>query len=456
MTEPDVLVVGGGFAGLCCAAEALRQGASVALISETPEIAWNMRPRNVAGNVGWVQHPIWNAAWGGGWWYQLARDLDISVEFEFTPPINVILCAEDGTNSVSEVSCNTSAIGVVEVLERIAPIPIDSFRDELNVTLRAGLAIPYDELLSMADMPLSQWLQDRKAGPEVTGLFAALAGLWMFSDPESAMRDASVFGLFGALRCIQNSEAPVVTIKPEPWTGLALPLATKIEELGGIIHRGRKVASIDVHNGEAIGVTLKDGQRLTGKQIAYAGGVTRLKSLLQSPPPDVAAAIEYADRQVLRELEVFAVLNKPVITVNGYTLIMDSSFGFRAYVSPLHALGPWSTQPGKQFIIAEALMQPEEYDRLGREAVLEYLHGVLEDVFPGYRDALEATELLTHQYLWTASMTHGPKLPRTSSEIEGLWFVGDGSSPVYSIGIENAAGAGINGAREIVNQLPQD
>jgi phytoene dehydrogenase-like protein len=451
-----VLAVGAGFGGVCCAAEAVRKGASVALVAETPEVAWNIRTRTVAGNVGWMQHPSWGAAWwGGGWWYQLAGALDVSVEFEFTPPINVVLCAQDGSHTVTRLAFNTSARGVVDVLERLAPIPIDSFRDELLDTLRDALALRPEELSALADVPLSQWLQDRKASPELMGLFAAFAGLWMFSTPEEGMRDISVFGVISAIRIMQNAEMPVVTIVPDPWRGLALPIAAKVEELGGTIHRGRRVASIDVDNGQATGITFRDGQRVTAKHVAYAGGTRRLKSLLATPPPDVAAAIEYADQTDLREVDLFAVLGKPVITVNSYTMIIDSSFKFRAYISPLHALGPWSTQPGKQFIIVESVMQPDEYERLGREGALRNLAEVLEEVFPGYHDAVEATDVLVHRHLWQGSMTHGPKLPRTSPGVKGLWFVGDGSSPVLAIGLEYAAGAGILGAREILEHLPK-
>ncbi|HVW34335.1 MAG TPA: FAD-dependent oxidoreductase [Acidimicrobiia bacterium] len=451
----DVVVVGGGMAGLCCAGELVRQGASVALIAETPEVAWNIRTKNVAGNVGWMQHPVWNAAWGGGYWFQLVRALGIPVQFEFTPPITLILHGDSPAAGTTKLPFETSAPGLVDTLGLISPIPIDPVRDELVELFQAGLEMDFATLSAMAEVPLATWLAERKASPVAQAILFAMAGAWLFTTPDVGAEHISVFGLFGAVRIMQCAEAPVLTIKPDPWTGLALPIAAKIEALGGVIHRGTKVEQVLIEGDRATGVRLADGRTVEGRAVAIAAGASRIPALLDPMPEEVREAVDYARLLDLKEIDLFAVLREPVITVDTYTLVMDpANFKFLLYLSPLHALGPWSTKPGKQFIIVEALMAVEEYDRLGgREAVLARTADLLEELFPGYHDAVEATDVLVHRHLWQSSMTHGPKLPRRSAAVPGLYFVGDGSRPVLSIGIEYAAGAGILGAGDILADL---
>lgn len=452
--EFDVVIVGAGMAGLCCAAEIARNGGRVALIAETPEVAWNVRTKEVAGNVGWMQHPVWNAAWGGGYWYPLVRELDIPVQFDFVPPMTLILHGDSSPAARTELRFETSASGLVDILAKISPIPIDGIRDELIRLLHAGLQLDYQTLLALADTPLSVWLEEHDASPAAQAFLYAMAGAWMFSTPEVGAAHISVFGMFGAIRVMQCSEAPVLTIKPDPWRGLALPIAAKVEELGGVIMRGEKISHILVDGDEARGVEFPDGRRVLGRSVAVAAGASRVGQLFKQVPEEVQVAVDYARAIDLREIDLFAVLKDPVITVDSYTLVIDpGAFKFLLYVSPLHALGPWSTQEGKQFIIVESVLTPEEFEQLGRQAILDRMTDLLETLFPGYKDAVEATDVLVHRHLWQSSMTHGPKLPRSSKEVGGLWFVGDGSAPVLSFGIEYAAGAGILGAREILGSL---
>ena len=59
--DADVVVVGAGMAGLCCAATLLREGLAPTLVCETPEVGWSLRSITLGEggrNRGFVQHPI--------------------------------------------------------------------------------------------------------------------------------------------------------------------------------------------------------------------------------------------------------------------------------------------------------------------------------------------------------------------------------------------------------------
>src|SRR5262245_52117337 len=89
-------------AGLCCAGELVLQGARPLLISETKEVGAALRAHMVEGNRGTIQAPTWQVGWGGGWWPNLVRRLNIPLRapkgfgsLEYTPVIEGLDALDD-------------------------------------------------------------------------------------------------------------------------------------------------------------------------------------------------------------------------------------------------------------------------------------------------------------------------------------------------------------------------
>jgi len=68
----------------------------------------------------------------------------------------------------------------------------------------------------------------------------------------------------------------------------------------------------------------------------------------------------------------------------------------------------------------------------------------------GFTDAVVDMVKDSHKHHWLSPLHVGPKLPRTVDSVAGLWFVGDGSTPVGGVYSEAATSAGILGARAMV------
>ena len=149
-----------------------------------------------------------------------------------------------------------------------------------------------------------------------------------------------------------------------------------------------------------------------------------------------------------------AVLDKDVVTLDRYVMLSDSDGSNIAWVWPLHSLAPWTTKPGRQFVLAQSLFTPRTLEEVGgEEAVYERMRHYIEGLYPGYTDAIVAFSTQKHRHHWMGPLSHGPKLPRRSTSVEGLWFVGDGSEPLLGVGVEAAASAGVLGGREIAAQM---
>lgn len=243
--EPfDVVVVGAGAAGVCCAGEFVVQGLRPLLICETPDVGWALRSVIVDGNRGFVQHPIWQIGWGGGWWYTLARQLNAPVQFHVPPPLQLLMRP---TGTRQPLYPCASAAAIFSVFAELAPVPIDPLRDEFERVVGEILALPWLQLLELTDTPLAAWLDQHGAA--------------------------------------------------------------------------------------------------------------------------------------------------------------------------------------------------------------QHLLDLQDELFPGFAKATEATASLTHRHYWLDPLVHGPKLPSTTDAIRGLWFAGDGSTPIGGIGVDGAAGAGVLRARQVARSL---
>jgi phytoene dehydrogenase-like protein len=444
----DVIVVGAGIAGLCCAATLVAGGVRTLLVAETPEVAWNLRAVDVAGNKGYVQHPMWSVAWGGGWWYGAAREIGAHVTFHVAPPVDLTVF---GSGVVNEVPICTSAQAMTDLFATMSPIPLDDLRPEFERVIGAALAIPYPELIALDSYPISRWLAEQGADPVLQALVMTFVANVCETTMAIATEHISVFGAWGMVRSLVCGEGPVVCPDPDPWHGLAKPLADAIEARGGTIRRGRKVSRVIVEDGRATGVELADGTGVRAGAVALATGTSRIPALLDAPHPEVAAAIEHARALAGEDVCTYTLLREPVADIKTYTMVSDEFGGNMAFLFPMHNLAPKHTTPGKQFLAAQAFYTPEGYAEIGeRDGAVQRLNEIQEKLFPGFGAATEVQRVQRHRHHWIGPLLHGPRLPSRDPEIAGLWYAGDGSRPVGGLGVEAAASAGVLRARAIV------
>ena len=448
----DVVVVGGGVAGLCAAGTLVLAGRRVCLVAETPEVGWNTRALTVGGNTLFKQFPQYSSAWGGGWWYPVVRALDIPLRFR--PTVGIQVMGPEGPPV--NMPMGASASGVVAILEMLAPFPLDDIRDQLRSILSEGLALDWRDLCRMSNVPLHQWLAERKAGEMVQALLYGLFTNGAMMSMETSQQHASVFGLFALLRVWMLAEGHVVGIMPDPQRGMLMPMAGAIEARGGVVSRGRKLAHVLIENDRATGVVLEDGTQIDAKAVAVATATRRVPAILPQMPDDVATAVSYAAGVTgFRDGYAYVVLDQPVVPFETFCSAFDETFQLQAFMYALHSMAPWTVEPGNQAVFLQRGMPEKEFEAVGgTQGVADQLLKFAAARFPGFAEATVHTGSGSSDHLWIEHFTHGPKLPRRTDDIAGLWFVGDGSGhPVYGIGFEAAAGAGVVGGREILEDL---
>jgi hypothetical protein len=343
-----------------------------------------------------------------------------------------------------------SAKSLVEVFAKFSPIPLDGIREPLEKVLHAALAISFEELLTMDRIPFATWLTEQGADEMVSFLLLTFAGNVALLTADEAREHLSVFGALGPLRTMLCGEGILCVVAPDAREGIAIPIAHEIEQRGGAVWRGRRVERVLIEDGRAVGVRLLDGTEVRAPAVAIAAGNPRIPALFEELPAEVEAALAYKAGTDRREFCLFTVLDQPVIPPRGgrYLAVLNTDFTFLQWDWPLHEIAPWSTKEGQQFLVSERLLPQPAVDAFGGpDAVYEDMIALNEELYPGFKGAIVDMVKDSHKHHWLSPLHVGPKLPRTVDSIPGLWFVGDGSTPVGGVYSEAATSAGMLAAR---------
>jgi phytoene dehydrogenase-like protein len=456
----DAIVIGAGAAGLCCAGELVLRGLRPLLICETKEVGWTLRSRWVGKNRGVCQHPVWQPA-GEVSWYQLVRALNIPVRISpLHYPLEITI---HGSGVFHDVDYCSSAAALGELFARVfagSPLPMAQIQGPFEKIAQIGLAIPYPELRKLHRVSMAEWLAEQGADEMLTQIMLALASV-VGELPLEAGTEMSVFGFWALIRSLVCGEQPYMLVYPDAQEGLCVPLARAIERGGGVVSRGHKVQCVPTEQGKVGTVVLEDGTEFWAPVVAIATGNSRIPALLDAVPAQVEEALTYAAKfSNTTDVVTYTLLDKPVVPParDRFTAVLnpdDLTRPFLQYSWPLHSIVPWCTEPGKQFLLSQRLYTSDaEVAAAGsRDDIVAAIHALNEDLYPGYNDAIEDVGVLSHRHHWSAPFLAGPKLPRTVADVDGLWFVGDGSTPIDGVYFEAAASAGILGARSIVESL---
>ncbi|GAA0623836.1 hypothetical protein GCM10009547_28650 [Sporichthya brevicatena] len=446
--EFDVIVVGAGMAGLGCAGELVLRGARPLLICETAEVGSLFRATWIGKNRAFGQFPT--RQHGYDWWFRLARALNVPLNLYPGPDVEATV---RGSGAFHPLHRAVSSAALTETVAKIVGLPVEHLRPSFEDVMHRALAIPFDDLMQLHDVPLGQWVEDQKADELAAQIVLTLCANVNAVSVEEAREHLSVFGAFGYLRGFLCGEADMVIMNPDPREALAIPLARAIEARGGTVWRGRKVTEVPVANGRAGTVVLEDGTEVSAPAVALACGPSRIGALLNPVPDELHAPLANYDRMVPKnEFSTIAVLDRQVVKPDPNLVMVFNTDGSNLqWMWPQEVLAPWTAEPGKQIVVTVATVNDERIAAEGgRDGVHQRMHAVNDELFPGYTDAIVGTATVNHKYLWFTTGWVGPKLQRAVEEVDGLWLVGDSTFPAAGMSSMDAAcGAGVLGARAI-------
>ena len=442
----DVIVVGAGMAGVACAGELINLGLRPLLICETKEVASTLRPPTIGNRSGFTQMPCWQHGWGGGWWFQLARALNVPVRLHTMPRIEASIW---GSGHFFTMPTCASATTLADVFTQISPVPLDEVREPLERILHRGLTIPFPELLALHEKPITDWLAENDAHPVITLLITALIANLEAIPMEDAAR-YSVLGVWGALRTWLCGDGSLVVVEPNPRDGLCVPICDAVEQRGGVVRRSSRVRRVHTDGGKIGAVELVDGTTFEAPAVAIATGNPRIPALFDTLPPEAEAPLQAGEgRSATEDFIIHTVVDKPVVTKERFMMLVNPDGSNLQWSTPIHQY-QWTTDPDTHFVVTCRTYPAGVADKLGGvDEVVRQAIEVNNQLWPGFADAIIESSIQQHRHHWCTAMLAGPKLPRRVESVEGLWFVNDGSTPIGGLYVEAAASAGILGARAI-------
>ena len=446
----EAIVVGGGTAGVVCAASLAIRGVPVLLVVETAEVGRATRNVELDGHIGYVQQPAWHFGWGGGHWARVVREQNLKTPVHFSPPVHAKV---RGMGPRTQMPITLSASSICDLLFRMLPIPIDeSGRADVERVIHAGLMIPYEDLCQLHDTPIGQWLDQLQAGDfarlVVELLAAAVAGL-----PQECVGPTfSVFGVFSHIRTYFGGDGYFTVIEPDIRRGLLEPLADRVEQLGGTVWRGTRIDRVIVEDGAARGIRTADGRIAEAAHIALGVGNPRMARFFDDLPKELVAPLAKEAEFLHEQIMIATLLTEPVVDFKDLLFIFDPSTGSNLWFIPLDELAPWNRgNDGRQFCMQwwagarDGTMDPGQVEK--------YLDEVCEEEFPGWQRAIGPRVHVKRPYHWLNPCYTGPKVPRRSPTVSGLWYVGESTEPVGGIATEQATYAGYTGALAIADEL---
>ena len=449
----DKVVIGAGLAGLCCAGELVRHGERPLLISETAEVGAVFAVKSMGeGSRCFVQNNLWQLGWGGGWWYPLARALNVPLRLY--PGVGFATRVR-GSDRVVDIPLCASPAAFSEVLFEAFPVPPGASRNDLERVLGRGMAIPYEQLLRMQQVPLVEWLRDEGADDVTTALLLSFCGFPHDLGLMQAAERLSVFGGIGVLRLMMCGEGVLPIVYPSPREGLCMGLADAIERGGGTVWRGRRAHRVRIEHGAAVGVELADGTFVEASDVAVACGNGRIAALFDVLPVEAEAALGQSAGVEVADFNAFYLVDRPLVARDRTAeVVLDPGTGEIYHWSwVLSGAAPWTAQPGHQIIAAHAGLAPDVVEAEGgRDAVYERMRARSAELIPGFEEAVVDSTRFSSRHGWWSPITVGPRLPRQCESVAGLWFVGDGSEPCRGMWSEAAASCGVLGARAMAGR----
>lgn len=260
--KTDVIVVGGGLAGLSAASYLARGGLTVTLFEKAANLGGRAASRNYDGY--WFNRGI-HAIYTGGATSQVLRELGVS--YQYGIPRTTFILHE----------------GKMEPFPASVPALLGSHLltpgDKMEL-MRLFSTLPRLKAESMAHMSVEEWLERVTRRPRVRQVLASTARVFTYS---AALELVSAEVL---IRKLQLTLKNPVHYVEGGWQTLVDGLRRVAEQAGARIVSGHRVASVLYQSGEnqaagvVQGVRLSNGDVLTASHVLLATGPAEAVKLL--------------------------------------------------------------------------------------------------------------------------------------------------------------------------------
>ncbi len=442
------IIVGAGIAGLICGGYLSKHGQSTLILEKGRDIGGRIKVPKFGGYTVQEEAPTWYATWDGGFWPRAARELGVNVKFFIMPQPSNYLLGSYQAPKVIPVSYTGAALG--DTIDSFSPEPFPTdVRRELESIFHELLAIPYKRLsIDLDSVRLKDWIESQSSSPMVHSFFAGLAATLLMMDSAHAWKVCSAGKIIALIRMWMAGDGFMTAVYPDTVKGLVKPFGEVVKSFGGEIRTQHEVTEVIVGGGKAVGVITKNEEgkekKLYADRTIVNAFFSDIPKLFKELPPEVDEPIRKMAQEVqLIDYLVMTGLREKVTDNPSPVNIQDPKTGSNlGSISPQSLFMPWNVPPGKQLILYFRVYTREEALKLKPKDVIAQANNYLEEIYPGFKKAIEFQTHVAHAKLWQHQFLVS-RIPRKPSSIDSLYFIGDGTTPQDGQGIDGAASTGM-------------
>lgn len=454
----DVIIVGGGIGGAICGAYLAAGGLKVAIFEKNATIGGRMHlDVNSNGYTGWEHWVSWGQGWGGGFWYNAARELDADIRtYYILEPCLYYL----GTGRKFDIAPKSiSGSGLASYVESLSPTPLPaSTKKEFTRAFNYAASIPYEEMFRdpLANISFFDWKDKLTKDPQVQAFYAAICANSTMCEADEAMKYLSAGGVLSTSRFWWMGEAHCVAFQPDLAEGLVQPFIDVMTRHGGDLFINSEVEEVIVQNDIAKGVNVKtqdgDIKEISADRVIVNADFTAIPKLFNDIPPEVKHTIDCYNSIPFEDFTLYAGLDQKITNESHPVSVVDPLTGSnRLMIWAMSNSFPWLAPEGKQLIFASRVLPLNEEEKKKVKVTLkDDIENIIEEVFPGFKKHVETRFYASHFPLWHYQHTWYKKIPYRTESIRNLFFVGDGVEPQQSMCVDAAASTGMFCAKSIL------
>ena len=447
MLRTDVIVIGGGTAGLVCASLLAKQGKRVTLLEKHEYLGGRAMERRYKGHqIGLGSH--------------LVEDPGDSL---------TRVCEQIGVTLTHSARSDSMPFWNDGRWQKIQEYYGPGGKDDLKRCIEALLALDYADLDTLDHLSLREWMARYTDAQGVYLVWEAISVLEQITTKwweHSASENLYARKLhYSTKRTAGYSFWPM-----GGWDKLWREMADAFMGLGGDLRLGTDVAEVVVENGAVRGVRLSPtrgepgsgGEVITADEVVVTVPVWNLPKLFADGvlPWDLLGRIRYlADNRnracwlgywiaakepviAMTEREMASFMSTPRCGLPGFTL------NFTGYDPGVSPDGEYLTCVGASFDATEVYGDKAWYDRKFAE-----LWADIEEMMPAARGALwtKRHTVTTYGVICKPGMVGAARPDLRVRGVDGLWLAGD-TVRARGIGIDKAARSGISTAEAVLGQ----
>ena len=441
-----VLIIGGGFAGLAAAVDLAAAGQRVLVLERRAFLggrAYSFTDQTTGDTIDNGQHLMM-----GCYHHTLSflNKIGATSKLKFQASPRVDFLHEHEGHASFQCPALPAPLHLLAGLSKLQSI---GWKDRLNA-LRVGLALRTmnGHRARLADITVREWLTELGQTEKMQQRFWNLVALATLNEtPERASADMFARVLDQAF--MHTKQDSTMVISRVGLSDLYTADATRfIEAHGGEVRLNATVTSIDFENGQAVGVTLRQGERLAAEVIVSAAPYFMLKTMLA---PEIIAINEQ-----FRAIPEFT--SAPIVSIN---LWYDEPVTDLEFVGLLDSRIEWvfnknaiaGDRDSQRQHLALVISGAHEAANLPKEQLVELAINEMKRFFPAARCQEPAHSFVIRERDATMSHTVGmAKLrPPQRTPFSNFFLAGDWTATGLPATIESAVWSGQECARAILS-----